>query len=123
MTLQLPIYMDYHATTPLDPRVLETMLPYFRNEFGNAASRNHQYGWTAEAEWKAAIFSGRRWRRRGAGLDALQLPLQRRAHRPAQALRRRRARTPAPGPLTERPFGRIDACRSCVEWPFGKPEG
>ena len=59
--MRKPVYLDYHATTPVDPRVLERMLPWFHDRFGNAASRSHAYGWEAEKAVDQA-------RRRIAGL-------------------------------------------------------
>ncbi|MGH7804090.1 MAG: aminotransferase class V-fold PLP-dependent enzyme, partial [Candidatus Binatia bacterium] len=60
-----PIYLDHHATTPVDPRVVDAMAPYFGEEFGNASSATHSYGWRAEAaveqareELAAAIGAG-----------------------------------------------------------------
>ncbi|MDH4230351.1 MAG: IscS subfamily cysteine desulfurase [Nitrospirota bacterium] len=54
MTVNTPIYMDYQSTTPMDPRVLEAMLPYFTNLFGHPSSRNHSFGWAAEQAVDAA---------------------------------------------------------------------
>ena len=49
MSSDLPIYLDHHATTPLDPRVLDAMRPYLEEDFGNPASATHAFGWRAEA--------------------------------------------------------------------------
>src|SRR5258708_16919359 len=72
MSLQLPIFMDYHSTTPVDPRVLEEMVPFFRSKFGNAASRSHKFGWEAE---EAVDYARERIAKLIGGTDAKEIVL------------------------------------------------
>jgi len=69
LDLSRPIYMDYNATTPMDSRVLEAMMPYFTEKFGNAASRNHAYGWEAEE----AVEKAREQVAKAIGADAKEI--------------------------------------------------
>ena len=67
--MKTPIYLDHHATTPVDPRVLEVMLPYFEHDFGNASSRTHAFGWKAEE----AVTRARLQMARAIGADAKEI--------------------------------------------------
>jgi len=69
LDLSKPIYMDNNATTPMDPRVLEAMMPYFTEKFGNASSRNHLYGWEAEE----AVEKAREQVAKAIGADAKEI--------------------------------------------------
>ena len=75
MSPQTPIYVDNHATTPVDERVLQDMLPFLTDHFGNAASRTHSYGWKAESAVDRAreqvAETRRRWRSCGDPGDYL----------------------------------------------------
>ncbi|MEY4724889.1 MAG: cysteine desulfurase, partial [Pseudomonadota bacterium] len=67
--MNTPIYLDYSATTPVDPRVVDAMLPFLRQDFGNPASRSHAYGWKAEE----AVENARRQVADLVGCDAKEL--------------------------------------------------
>ena len=73
MTPHFPIYLDYGATTPVDPRVVDAMIPWLREHFGNPASRSHAWGWEAEEAVEKARGAGRRADRRRPARDRLDL--------------------------------------------------
>ena len=73
MTPHFPIYMDYGATTPVDPRVVDAMIPWLREHFGNPASRSHAWGWEAEAGGREGARAGRGADRRRPARDRLDL--------------------------------------------------
>ena len=72
--MKFPIYLDYHSTTPVDPKVLDGMMPYLTSDFGNASSKSHCFGWKAE-------FAVEKGRERAFGLPFQGNRVHQRRHR------------------------------------------